>query len=462
MTDHIAVIDIGKTNVKLALVDRCSLNEILVIKSANVVRQEPPWPHFDVEGHWDFILGGLRDFHASHRVDAISITTHGASVALLDKKGELVAPILDYEFSDLDLQTETYDSIRPPFSETGSPRLTGGLNIGAQLFWQFRSDSALKERTHQIVTYPQYWGAKLTGVTATDVTSLGCHTDLWNPREGSVSSLAASLNITEKIAPVRKPSDVLGTILSQVAKQTGLPIETPVYCGIHDSNASLLPYIYTEKPPFSVISTGTWVVAMSIGGKDIPLNPDLDTLINVTALGEPAPSARFMGGREYDLMTGGLNCTPKKTDLDFVLSNNIMLLPAVVEETGPFKGRRFEWVGSEPEIGSGKREAAIALYLALVTAKCLSNIGHDGKIIVEGPFADNFFFLDMLTVAATSEVFSALGKTGTSSGAAMLASGPIRARLTKEQPVSVPSELVGHLKIYAEHWKRSCGLNYYD
>jgi len=241
-----------------------------------------------------------------------------------------------------------------------------------------------------------------------------------------------------------------------------LPIETPVYCGIHDSNASLLPYIYTEKPPFSVISTGTWVVAMSIGGKDITLNPDLDTLINVTALGEPAPSARFMGGREYVLMTGGLNCTPKKTDLDFVLSNNIMLLPAVVEETGPFKGRRSEWVGSEPEIGSGKREAAIALYLALVTAKCLSNIGHDGKIIVEGPFADNFFFLDMLTVAATSEVFSALGKTGTSSGAAMLAPGPIRARLTKEQPVSVPSELVDHLKIYAEHWKRSCGINYYD
>ena len=38
-------------------------------------------------------------------------------------------------------------------------------------------------------TYPQYWAFRLTGVAATEVTSLGCHTDLWNPRAGAFSSL---------------------------------------------------------------------------------------------------------------------------------------------------------------------------------------------------------------------------------------------------------------------------------
>ena len=113
---------------------------------------------------------------------------------------------------------------------------------------------------------------------------------------------------------------------------------TPVQCGIHDSNASLLPYVLTQKPPFSVISTGTWVIAMSIGSKSAQLDPDLDTLINVTAMGHPAPSARFMGGREHDVATGG-SC-PDQTlhNLEHVLSNEILLMPALVSESGPIKG----------------------------------------------------------------------------------------------------------------------------
>ena len=31
-----------------------------------------------------------------------------------------------------------YDAVRPGFAETGSPRLPAGLELGAQVFWQFR------------------------------------------------------------------------------------------------------------------------------------------------------------------------------------------------------------------------------------------------------------------------------------------------------------------------------------
>ena len=75
---HIAVIDIGKTNAKLALVDLTTLAEIAVVTRSNTVRPGPPWPHFDVEGHWNFLLDALGQFHSTHGVDAISVTTHGA------------------------------------------------------------------------------------------------------------------------------------------------------------------------------------------------------------------------------------------------------------------------------------------------------------------------------------------------------------------------------------------------
>ena len=48
---HVAVIDIGKTNAKLALVDGNTLAEIAVVTRPNKVLPGPPWPHFDLEGH---------------------------------------------------------------------------------------------------------------------------------------------------------------------------------------------------------------------------------------------------------------------------------------------------------------------------------------------------------------------------------------------------------------------------
>lgn len=201
---HIAVIDIGKTNAKLALVDLKTLGEIAVVTRPNTVLGGPPWPHFDVDGHWHFLLDALARFHREHRVDAISVTTHGASVVLLDKDGELAAPVLDYEHQGPDVLASEYDTIRPDFAETGSARLGMGLNVGAQLFWQFRQDPELFDRAHHILTYPQYWSHRLTGVAATDVTSLGCHTDLWNPDLADFSSLVDRLGIREKMAPARR------------------------------------------------------------------------------------------------------------------------------------------------------------------------------------------------------------------------------------------------------------------
>lgn len=450
---HVAVIDIGKTNAKLALVDLETLAEIAVVTRPNKVLSGPPWPHFDLEGHWEFLLDALSTFQRDHGVDAISVTTHGASGVLLDKNGALAAPMLDYEYPGPDETAATYNALRPPFAETGSPRLSHGLNLGAQIHWLFTTVPGLRERTATIVTYPQYWGYRLTGVAATDVTSLGCHTDLWNPHEGRFSSLVDRLGIAGKLAPARPSAYVLGPILPAVAARTGLSPETPVHVGIHDSNASLLPHVLGRKAPFSVVSTGTWIVAMSVGGRPTRLDPGQDTLINVNALGGPVPSARFMGGREYDLAMGDQRCEPSQRDVQAVLEQGVMLLPAIVQDTGPFQGRVSRWLPEEPRRGTGMHAAAVAFYLALVTSRCLELIGHRGPVIVEGPFARNIPYLDMLGAAVDSKVIAAGSATGTSQGAALLAATVL--------PSSTPAqEAVRHqdaaaFAAYAEAWRRA-------
>lgn len=449
---RIAVIDIGKTNAKLALVEGATLSEIAVVTRPNLPRPGPPWPHFDLDGHWDFFLHHLGRFHAEHGIDAISVTTHGAAAVLLDGRGGLAAPMLDYEHPGPDDLRAGYDAIRPDFALTGSPRLGAGLNLGAQLHWLLNEDSGLAERLSHVVTYPQYWGWRLTGEVASDVTSLGCHTDLWDPWQGRFSPLVARLGLGEKFAPARRSDEVLGGLAPALAAQTGLRAGTPVAVGIHDSNASLYPYVLGRRVPFTVVSTGTWVVAMAVGGAQTRLDPARDVLVNVNALGQPVPSARFMGGREFEIIRAGSLAVPDAADRAAVLRAAAMILPAVEPGSGPFQGRAMRW--THPAEGEGQRMVALSWYLALMTDACLELIGAEGPAIIEGPFSRNRDFLDMLAALRPAGIETAGSATGTSAGAAMLCLGDVAAPVTRRWPV--PAE-AGDLAAYARRWSAAVG-----
>lgn len=451
MTDprHVAVVDIGKTTAKLALVDLARLEEIDVRKRPNAVLSETPYPHYDTEGLWHFILDGLSDLHAAHGINAITVTTHGASAALLDEKGELAAPILDYECGGPDSLSDEYDSARPGFEESGSPRLPLGLNLGAQLFWQFRVFPEIRARTRTILTYPQYWAYRLCGVAVNEMTSLGCHTDLWKPRERTFSSLVKNEGWTDLMAPVAKAADRLGPMLHKISNATGLPDDTPVFCGIHDSNASLYAHLVNREAPFAVVSTGTWVISMAIGGQAVKLDPARDTLTNVNAFGDPVPSARFMGGREFERMMAGHLQHCEASDILSVLSRGAMLLPAVEIHSGPFQGQQYSWTADEANLSDGEHFAAVSFYLALMTATGLEMTGARGPILVEGPFANNLAYLDMLTAAARRNVHAVSG-TGTSIGAALLTRKGSMQRKPWGHEDAAPDP---SMEVYANRWK---------
>lgn len=428
----VAVIDIGKTNAKVALVDLATLSEIALRRMANAPVRQGPYPHHDVEALWTFILNSLADLNREGRIDAISITTHGATGVLVDRSGELVLPVLDYEFDGPDQLAADYDAVRPPFVETGTPRLPIGLNLGAQFFWQQRQFPAEFTRAAAMLMYPQYWALRLTGIAANEVTSLGCHTDLWSPWTSGYSSLVDRMGWRRLMAPVRPAKDRLGPILPTIAQRTGLDPQTPVFCGLHDSNASLLPHLLSDAPPFSVVSTGTWVVSMAVGGRKVELDAARDTLVNVNALGDPVPSARFMGGREFSLLTEDQPQEWSEADVAAVLARQVLLLPSTQQGSGPFPHRGAQWVNAD-DLSSGQRFAAISFYLALMTATCLELIGGDGPTTVEGPFARNPLFIRMLAAATGRSVVASEASTGTSIGAALLASDGIETASKGEQ-----------------------------
>ena len=456
MIRHVAVIDIGKTNAKLALVDLVELREIDVSEIPNTVLSGDPFPHHDLEGLWAFIIDALRGAQARHGVDAITATAHGAAAMLLDADGKPILPLLDYEHDGPDDVAADYDALRPDFAQSGSPRLPHGFNLGAQLHWLLRTRPEVRDRLAYVVTYPQYWTGRLTGSWCTEVSSLGCHTDLWLPREARLSDLVDDLGLTEKMPPVRKAAEPIGSLLPKVARETGLPRSTPVYCGIHDSNASLYSHLLRRSTPFSVISTGTWVITMAIGGRLHELDPERDTLMNVNAFGEPVPSARFMGGREYEMLTQGVPVAPTEASIASVLQQGAMLSPAVVSTCGPFQGRRAEWSVPETHLSHAERSAVVSCYLAMMAVTCLELTGAEGPILTEGPFVQNRLFLDLIAAATGRSVLSSAGSaTGTSIGAALLAADAVPASDMDTIHPSPHGEYRDGLNRYAERWRAS-------
>ncbi len=454
---NVAVIDIGKTHAKLIVVDGESGEEIASRKIANRVLSAPPYSHYDIETLWSFIIEGLAAFRERPGYQAISITTHGASAALLNSKGDLALPVLDYEHSYSDEIQKAYAALRPSFKETFSPALPMGLNVGAQLHYQKTAFPEAFADVTDILTYPQYWAHRLTGVKANEATSLGCHTDLWQPDKATFSSLPQTLGVANLLAPVRSAFDALGPVLPEIAAKIGIDGDMPVYCGLHDSNASLLPHLMVRGRPFSVVSTGTWLICFGVGASLERLDPARDTLVNVDAFGKPVPSARFMGGREFEMLTAGIKPLSEAelvAALDAVLADEILYLPNAVDGSGPYPDRKGHWL-NEPH-SDAERHVASSLYAAMMTAACLGLVGNAKTTIVEGPFGSNGIYTQALAAISGSDVLvtDSNSPSGTALGAALLA-----IRHAPPQSYHAVQALHG-LSDYYDRWRKIVEADY--
>lgn len=446
----IAVIDLGKTNSKVALVDTAKARELEVLTQIASINNESAYPSLDHLSIEEFVLGALSKLGNRCNIDGITVTTHGATAALLDAQGKLALPVVDYEFTGIDALRNEYNRHRPPFAETGSPGSPGGLNIGAQLYWlqqEFPTEFSLVKT---VLTWPQYWVYLLTGQAHNDVSSLGAHTDLYQPHQKKYSSLVDVMQWHTLMPPTQPSGALSGPILPEIAKKTGLPGSTPVYTGIHDSNASLVPHLITHDAPFSVLSTGTWFIAMAIGGKPVTLDEDRDTLLNINAFGSAVRSARFMGGRERELL--GVTQPASESTIDTLLQHQTPphLLPSVVPDTGPYAKATKVWIN--PTDNKFLNDGAITLYLALMASECLQLIGAEGPTYIEGPLAHDQYFAQMLAASSKRPVWLSDSKTGTSVGAAMLVSPP--ETLPTYTRVELEETRLQMMQSYATSWRQ--------
>lgn len=443
----VVVFDVGKTNAKLtAFAPDLSVAWSSSMPNASVTGE--PFDHADTDTLFAFLVDGLADIARLGTITDIVPTTHGATAALVGEDG-LAVPIMDYEWLGIAAVDEAYDAARPPFEESGSPRLPGGQNVGRQIFFVARALPDVFRKVRTVLPYPQYWVWRLTGARVADPSSLGAHTDLWAPRERVYSSLVARMVWTELMPPVIPPDAVAGAVRSDLAQRVGLTSRPRVRAGIHDSNASLMPFLNARDAPFTLVSSGTWVIVFAVGADPDELDDARDTLLNVNAYGDPVPSARFMGGREYQIIVEGTGeGDATLSDAVAVMESGAMILPTYVPNVGPFPWNE-PYGREDPRIAPGSlRRAAASLYVALVLNEAMALAGAKGPILLDGPIADDPV-IPAAVAAFTLRGVERVSGTGSSAGAARLAGLNAGIVSTPVTPFDVPL-----FERYRDAWRR--------
>jgi sugar (pentulose or hexulose) kinase len=274
--------------------------------------------------------------------------------------------------------------------------------------------------------------------------------------------MARKAGWADRFAPTRKAWDAVGFLRTELARETGLSPQVPVLAGLHDSNAALLAaagFDEIMRSDATVLSTGTWFVAMRLAKAPVATTGPAggrDCLTNVDPFGHPVPSARFMGGREIEMVievdTRQVDIKPDQPALvahvPTVVANGAMLLPTQTPGCGPFPDREARWI-NRPSDWIELRTAA-CLYAALVADKSLDLIGSRDHLLVEGRFAEAEVFVRALaSLRPKTKVFIANAHNDVALGALRLLDSTLTPAGRLQQVMPFDGDLTG----YREAWR---------
>lgn len=298
-TPVIAIFDVGKTNKKLFLFDRHY--RIVFEKTAKFTEtvDEDGDPCENLESLRLSVFDSLREVFRlkEFSIRSINFSTYGASLVYIDELGNPLTPLYNYlkDYPE-HLSRQFYDRYggETKFAhQTASPRL-GSLNSGMQLYRIKYERPELLEKIKYALHLPQYLSYLITGVPCSDITSIGCHTNLWDFTANHYHQWVAEEGLLEKLAPILPASETLPASFPGNDYSVGI--------GLHDSSAALIPYIVNFREPFVLISTGTWCISLNPFNNDPLTTVELqnDCLCYLTYEGKPVKASRLFAGYEHE------------------------------------------------------------------------------------------------------------------------------------------------------------------
>lgn len=421
MISTIAIFDIGKTNKKAFLFDENY--QIVWEKSVNFdeISDEDGDPCEDINllTHWVLSIFEEICNLSQFEVKAVNFSTYGASFVYIDENGKPLTPLYNYlkDYPEV-LKKQFYDTYggEETFAITTASPVLGSLNSGMQIYRLKHEQPEIFSKVKYCLHLPQYLSFLLSGQAFADITSIGCHTNLWDFQKNQYHEWVApqppegGVPIISKLPPISQSPSLLGRGWGGA-----------VGIGLHDSSAALIPYLINFKEPFVLLSTGTWSISLN-PFNNTPLTFEelqADCLCYLTFQGKPVKAARLFAGNEHEIQT-------KRIAQHFNIANdffkNVAFDKTIIEKLD----KTSNDTNFDLSTFMTEKEAYHQLMLALMNQQIDSTnlVIHNSpvkKIFVDGGFSKNPIFMNLLANAYPEiEVYAASMAQASALGAALV------------------------------------------
>src|SRR4030095_10678312 len=293
----ITIYDVGKTNKKLILFDE----QYSVVYEESIqlpeTKDEDGFSCEDVVALTAWIKNSFAQIQTDPRFElkAVNFSGYGASFVYLDENKNVIPPLYNYlkPYTPA-LQKKFYQSYsgESQFSKITASPVLGNLNSGMQLYRLKYEKPELFKQIKYALHLPQYLSFILTSQLKSDITSIGCHTNLWNFQQNKYHDWVEKEGVAEKLAPVEKCNAIVGKVNDNI----------PGGVGLHDSSSALIPYLTSFNDPFILLSTGTWCISLNPFNHTMLSDYELheDCLCYLSYEGQAVKASRIFAGYEHE------------------------------------------------------------------------------------------------------------------------------------------------------------------
>jgi sugar (pentulose or hexulose) kinase len=425
----IAIFDVGKTNKKLFLFDQDY--RIVFEKTARFIEtvDEDGFACENLQSLRLSVFDSLSEIFRlkEFKVKAVNFSAYGASFVYLDGSGQAVAPLYNYLKPYPETLSNnfysTYGGELRFSTETASPIL-GNLNSGLQLYRIKHEKPELYKQIKYALHLPQYLSFLLSGQYYSDLTSIGCHTALWDFANDRYHEWVQREGLALKLAPIAAADKALPALFPGNNYKVGI--------GLHDSSAALIPYLVNFSEPFILISTGTWCISLNPFNQS-PLTADeldKDCLFYIQYKGKHVKASRLFSGFEHEQQVKRIAAHFNQDAIKF---RNLPFDPEVMlklkkqnihaQKTGFAKESVF--ASRDLSAFSNDVEAYHQLIFDLVnlqveSTKLVLNNTPVKRIFVDGGFSKNSIYMHLLASSFQNmETFAASMAQASAVGAAL-------------------------------------------
>ena len=429
----IAIFDVGKTNKKLFLFDENY--KIVFERSARFTEtvDEDGFPCENLDSLKLSVFDSLREVFRlkDFEIKAINFCSYGASFVYLNDDGKACAPLYNYlkEYPE-NLKKQFYDTYggEEEFSfRTASPVLRS-LNSGMQLYRIKYEKPELFKKIKYALHLPQYLSYLITSAVYSDITSIGCHTNLWDFQKNEYHCWVQKEGILEKLAPIFPCNQVIPPSFPGSNYSVGI--------GLHDSSAALIPYLVNFHEPFILLSTGTWCISLNPFNHSPLTKEELqkDCLCFMSFEGKPVKASRLFAGYEHEQQVKRIadhfnQSLAQYRTMDF----NPEIISALQKKNQGFKNLQPDknilktsfFAERELSDFANGEEAYHQLMLDIINQQYLSTqLVLKGtkvkRIFVDGGFSKNIIYMNLLACCFPDiEIFAASMAQATAMGAAL-------------------------------------------